>query len=327
MNGVDLNLFRFEYDLTWMAFFMDAADNFYARYGGREDAGAESHLTQKSLARTMRQALDLHAKKAVLKERSKPRPKTFRTPEEIPPMKGMMAKRKDNKCIHCHDVKVAALRHEQSLRRFKLGMIFSYPTPRRIGIDVDPDRQNTVRRVESDSPAARAGMQGGDVILSAEGHRVLTFGDFSRVLELLPNESRLSVTVERGSSQRELTLNLAGNWRRNRDPSWRPSTHVAGPGGGFWGQKLDEKDRRELGLGNEVLALKVTYIWAPHAKKAGIKLRDVIVKLDGLKRDLTIRQFHTFLQLERSFGDVVPLIVRRGGKNVSLTLKLPAKSP
>ncbi len=85
MNGVDLNLFRFEYDLTWMAFFMDAADHFYARYGGREDAGAESHLTQKSLARTMRQALDLHARKAVLKTRSKPRPKTFRTPEEIPP--------------------------------------------------------------------------------------------------------------------------------------------------------------------------------------------------------------------------------------------------
>ena len=72
MNGVDLNLFRFEYDLTWMAFFMDGADNFYVRYGGREDPDAESHLTQKSLARTMRQALDLHARKAVLKTRYKP---------------------------------------------------------------------------------------------------------------------------------------------------------------------------------------------------------------------------------------------------------------
>lgn len=124
-----------------------------------------------------------------------------------------------------------------------------------------------------------------------------------------------------------MTLDLEGDWRRNRDPSWRPSTHVAGPGGGFWGRKLNEKARRRLDLEDEDLALKVTYIWAAHAKKAGFKLNDVIVSVDGQKRDLTIRQFHAYLQLERNYGDVVPVIVRRGDKDVSLTLKLPAKSP
>ena len=54
MNGVNINLFQFDYDLTWMAFFMDAHDGIYARYGGREDHDAESHLTKPSLLRVMR---------------------------------------------------------------------------------------------------------------------------------------------------------------------------------------------------------------------------------------------------------------------------------
>ena len=36
MNGVNLNQFQFEYDLTWMAFLQDAEGRTYTRYGGRE---------------------------------------------------------------------------------------------------------------------------------------------------------------------------------------------------------------------------------------------------------------------------------------------------
>src|SRR5262245_1042257 len=104
MNGVNLNLFQFEYDLTWMAFFMDAHDRFYARYGGREDVGgAESHLNRESLLRVMRQALELHAAGQVQTSRHEPAGKPARTPEDIPTMKAMMARRKES-CIHCHDV-------------------------------------------------------------------------------------------------------------------------------------------------------------------------------------------------------------------------------
>ena len=44
MNGVNLNQFQFEYDLTWMAFFQNAEGRTYTRYGRREDHDAESHL-------------------------------------------------------------------------------------------------------------------------------------------------------------------------------------------------------------------------------------------------------------------------------------------
>jgi len=41
MNGVNIHLFQFERDLTWMAFFMDANDRFYARYGGNVPTAEE----------------------------------------------------------------------------------------------------------------------------------------------------------------------------------------------------------------------------------------------------------------------------------------------
>src|SRR5688572_5311162 len=121
MNGVDINLFQFERDLTWMSFFMSASNHIYARDGGREDSAAESHLTQKSLVRTMRQVLDLHSRGQV---REGERAREPRTPEDIPTMSAMMAKRKESKCIHCHDVKVAELKHLRQLGRFDRNMVF-----------------------------------------------------------------------------------------------------------------------------------------------------------------------------------------------------------
>lgn len=33
MNGVDIGLFQFDFDLTWMCFFMNANGFIYGRYG------------------------------------------------------------------------------------------------------------------------------------------------------------------------------------------------------------------------------------------------------------------------------------------------------
>src|SRR5262245_38419765 len=126
MNGVNINLFPFDYDLTWMAFFMDGDDRFYARYGGREDADPETHLTQKSLVRIMRQVLGLHRAKQLQLGKQEPAGKPVRTPEDLPPMKKMLARR-HNKCIHCHDVKGAELGHRRQEGKFSRDQIFQYP--------------------------------------------------------------------------------------------------------------------------------------------------------------------------------------------------------
>ena len=191
MNGVNLEAFPFEYDLTWMSFFQDSDGRTYARYGGRDDSGPESHLNQESLVRTMRSVLELHREHAVQKDsRYEPVATRKLVPADIPPMKSMIAKRNES-CIHCHDIKVARLRHLDTLDQLKKEMVYTYPAPSQLGIVIDTKQQNLLAQVESGSPAAVAGLQSGDRLLESDGQRLLTYADFTRVLELAPESGRL----------------------------------------------------------------------------------------------------------------------------------------
>ena len=219
MNGMNIGLFKFEYDLTWMSFFMDTNDRFYTRYGGRDDSDAESHLTKASLLRVMRQVLDLHKAHDVQPAESRTAATRARTPEDIPTMNPMISRRKDSKCIHCHDVKVASLRHLQAESKFRRDMVFTYPTPANLGILIDPDEQNRVASVTAGSAAANAGVRRGDVVRTANKRRILTFADFSRVLETTPSQATLPLELQRGTQTVNSSLRLSGDWRKTADPS------------------------------------------------------------------------------------------------------------
>ncbi len=332
MNGINLDLFQFEYDLTWMSFFMDAENRIYTRYGGRDDSHPESHLNRDSLLATMKSVVMLHKLDDVIKSSLEPNPSTGRTgrrprtPEQIPTMARMMAKRK-NKCIHCHDVKVAKLKHLRNQDKLKRHMVFTYPTSANLGITVDAREQALIRTVQTGSPAARAGIRVGDRIVKAEDHRVLTFGDLSRVLETTPAAGRLALQVQRNRQVIPLRLELANGWRQSKDPSWRESLHMVGPNCGLWGRKLNVNERRRLKLKPDKLALKVTYIWGPHTRKAGIRVGDVIVGLDGQTRDMNIKQLHAHPTLNRKWGDTIPVVLRRSGRDVTVRMTFPKGPP
>ena len=327
MNGVNLNHFQFEYDLTWMAFFQNADGRTYARYGGREDHDAESHLNKQSLLHVMRQVLRLHADKNVQPaNRYEPIATSVHTPEDIPPMKEMLSRR-DVKCIHCHDVKAATLRHHREQQRLEKDMVFTYPSPSRLGIHLDPQIQNKVRSVDANSPAGIAGVRAGDLIRTIDRQRVLTFADATRVLELAPKTGELSIDLERSGRTESIMVSLPNGWRANEDPSWRSSTGSVGPLSGIWGVRANDQQRKQLGLSADTLAMRVTYIWAPWAKASGIKHGDYIVSVDGYDADMTIRQFQAYLHLNKRWGDRISVMVRRDKKKVELTIQFPEEPP
>jgi predicted metalloprotease with PDZ domain len=326
MNGVNLNLFSFEGDLTWMAFFMDAEDRIYARYGGREDDHPESLLTKQSLLKVLREVLHLHRTAPAQAGRRDSKSAPVQTPEDVPTMARMMARRKE-KCIHCHDVKVARLRHLQNQGAFSREMVFTYPPPSAIGIRLDPDDQRRVASVETDSAAETAGFRVDDRLVSVDGQRILSAADLSNVLELTSKNAKLPVRLTRGVETVNVSLELAGNWRRTVDPSWRESLHVAGPNAGCWGEKLGPAAKQKLGIPADRLAVKVTFIWADYARGAGLQLNDIIVAFDGQTQDMTIRQLHAHLHLKKNYGDEISVEVLRDGVRKPLQLKLPASPP
>lgn len=324
MNGVDLNRFPFEYDLTWMSFFQDARGRTYARYGGREDSGPETQLNRKSLIRVMNQVLDLHKSGDVQPaNRYEPTDGSSAVPEQIPTMKQMLAKRKV-KCIHCHDVKSTQLKNLRSAGKFDRNMIFTYPSPLNLGIQINPVAQDEVKSVLPASAAAKAGMKAGDRSLRLDGQRILTFADATRVLELTPESGTLPIEFQRDGKTIETEIALPDNWRVNGDPSWRESTHVAGPNSGFWAVKINDQQRKRLGIGPEKLALRTTAIWGSWTRQAGLKNGDVVVAIDGRSSDLSIKQLQTYLQMNRNWGDTIPILVIRNGKRVELSLTLPS---
>ncbi len=328
MNGVNLNHFPFEYDLTWMAFFQNAEGRTYLRYGGREDRHADTHMTKASLVRSMQQALALHQRGDVKPaSRYEPVASSVRTPEEIPPMQAMMSRRKVS-CIHCHDVKVAQLRHAGDLGLLRKEMVFTYPSPANLGIHLDPDIQNRVAAVDKNSVADKAGIQPDDRLQTIDSQRVLTFADVTRVLELAPPTGTLRVVVaRRGQALSTKEIPLLTGWRKSADPSWRASGGVVGPNAGLWGVPLDPAERRKMGLGADDLAIKVTFIHKPWSRGAGIKLKDVIVSIDGQTQHMTTRQLQSYLHQNTNWGDTIELVIQRGGKPQNLKMAFPRTPP
>ncbi len=328
MNGMNLNQFQFEYDLTWMAFFQNASGQTYLRYGGRRDADAETYMTKASLVRAMRQTLVLHEQGAAKpSSRYEPVAERVRTPADIPPMRGMISRRKVS-CIHCHDVKVAELRHARDQGTLRKEMVFTYPDPANLGIRLDPDIQYRVASVAPASSAAAAGIRVGDLVRQVEGQRTLTFADFTRVLELAPASGTLGIVVERnGRRQDEMQLQLRPGWRKSADPSWRASGGVVGPNAGLWGVPADQARRREIGLTANDLAIKVTFIHKPWSRSAGIRLNDYILSIDGQSNHMTTRQMQSYLHQNTDWGDTIELVLYRDGKKRTVQMTFPDSPP
>ena len=60
IDDVDLNLFEFDYDLTFMVFFLDAEEKVYGRYGGRDAASPDGRQSLDGLRYTMKSVLEMH---------------------------------------------------------------------------------------------------------------------------------------------------------------------------------------------------------------------------------------------------------------------------
>src|SRR5215831_17654422 len=98
MRGVNLNVFDFDYDLTWMAFLMNADEKVYGRFGGRNADSADEYLTLGGLKAAMREALAAYRRDPMALGPAAERPP--RTVEHYPAAKRLRA----NTCIHCHQV-------------------------------------------------------------------------------------------------------------------------------------------------------------------------------------------------------------------------------
>lgn len=337
-NGLDLSTFQFDTDQSFSVFFLNADGTVYGRFGTRSHRTLwTDDVSVEGLARSLEGALALHqqypANKADLVLKRGPAPE-FPAPENYPLLKGRYGPNLDysgnvvQSCIHCHQIGDAQRQWYRDRGALPEKVLFPYPHPKALGLILDPKERATVLRVEKDTPAERAGLRPGDVILKMEGQPLLSIADVQWVLHHTPpDKNSVSAEVRRGGKTVEVILPLPKDWRQRDDISWRVSSwaYRRMVTGGMLLQTVPAEQRKALGLADTDMALSVEYLGenGPHgaAKKAGFQKGDVLVSFDsktGLNRETDL---FDYALTECKVGANVDVGVLRGGKR--LTLPLP----
>ena len=73
-------------------------------------------------------------------------------------------------------------------------------------LDLLADEAIEVLNVDPEGPAARAGLQVGDVIVAAAGRVTMTVDDLTRIVSIAPKGEPLELSIVRGERLRELTI-------------------------------------------------------------------------------------------------------------------------
>jgi serine protease Do len=318
MRGVDLDLFDFDYDLTWMGFFLDADGTVYGRYGGRDAESADSQVSLAGLRYAMEAALARH-RRTEARRPPKPNPKP-RTVEQYPAARRLP----ERACIHCHQVYDLRRESMQAAGQWKREELWVYPLPENIGLTLDVDRGDRVARVTADSPAARAGVQAGDRLLTIDGRTIASFADVQYALHRAPARGKLTLVWQHQTRTRKAELSLSDGWRKT-DISWRWSLRVVDPRPWVRGDDLSAEEKKALGLSAKRLAFRQDAFVSEPARQAGIRPNDVILGVDGKMLEMTARQFGAYVRLNYRVGDRVVYNVLRDGQRRDIPLRLTAQ--
>jgi hypothetical protein len=317
VKGVNLDFFRFDYDLTFSVLMLDAEGGVYSRFGTRDAKSHSDRMSIPGLKTAMREVLAQH--RAAPPPSPQPAAKGT-TVEDIPAFR--KSKASGSECYHCHFVSAFRLRELRAKGEFRKELVYRYPYPENVGLTLELDPNNRVKSVRPDSPAAKAGVLPGDRILKADAVPVLTTADLQFALDPLPEEGQVTLVVERAGARKDpLVLRLPAGWRKS-DVGWRASMEAVPPIVGIWGETLKPASRTKRELPEDRLALRVTFLFPGKGwdeTRGSLAMGDIILGLDGERLpDLDVRQFHAHFRLKKSVGDRAVLNVLRGKEKLDI---------
>lgn len=316
-NGLDLDLFQFDYDQTWAVMFLNADRTIYGRYGTRTGVrnNAASHISVAGFKKAMERALATHRaypeNKQALLAHAGPKAK-YAVPEKIPALF-------KSECIHCHQVHDGMLRTKWLQKQLTAADLWVYPLPESIGMRMDPADCLMVKKVTPNSFAAKAGIAAGDQIVSVNGLPLLSQADIQWALHRAPAESTLNIRLERDGRSVEKVIAVSGKWKE-ADLSWRESSWY-GLRNALHLVPLSAADKKQRGLDEGAMAFKVQNMYGPGPdplRKAGLKGGDVILGVDGRADFAKEADLFVYVRLNHPPGSRLKLALLRGSQRLEL---------
>jgi serine protease Do len=198
-----------------------------------------------------------------------------------------------------------------------------------------------VDSVEDNSPAAKAGLMKGDVILDFDGERVRSVAELRRLVHETPAGRTVNAQVFRAGQTRTLKVTPEArkdhfSWFQGPGPVHIPEIHIpstgmenfnfvfrGGPTLGISGDDISGQLAQYFGVkqGKGVLVREV--VAGSAAEKAGLKAGDVIVSVDGKEVDST-SELRRALPRDFEGTKKVTLTIVRDRREQTLTAELQA---
>jgi hypothetical protein len=317
MDDVDIGLFDRDWNNAIYFFVLNADEQIYMRYGGRDSASPDTYTSLDSMRIALEQGLVLHQKYLQGTLPKQERPKPF-FPRDIP----LLVSRTfaQHQCVECHLIgDFQNIQRERDGKLDKLTNLYRSPDIKTIGIQLDVPRGLVVK--EAAGAVAAAGMKAGDRITAWNGVPVWTFGDVQYRYDKVDRHAKnLQISVDRGGQAVDLKVELPPRWwwtdLRFRQSSVEPRVD-------FEDRPLSAEEKEKLGLKPDGFASQVKYVsdMAKIRHTHDLRVGDVITAVDGVERDELANTAELYLKLHEKAGDSAKLEVIRDGKRMTLPLQ------
>ncbi|MEQ6918257.1 DegQ family serine endoprotease [Halomonas aquatica] len=171
--------------------------------------------------------------------------------------------------------------------------------------------------LDPEGPAARGGLEAGDVILSVNGSEVDRSSTLPRLIGQVPPGSEVELTLLRDGERRQQTVTL-GEWPDMRGEGNAADRDEEPSQLGVAVQPLQDTEREQLGIENGVRIVEVDPSGA--AASAGLRAGDILVSIDH-------RAVESPDQLATLVSDLpedraVPVRLYRDGRSMFVAMRL-----
>ena len=314
MDNVDIGLFEHDRHNPLYYYLLNADEQIYMRYGGRDSEALETYLNLDSLELALAKGLELHAKRDTL-PRTPPAPDFARNYSML--VERTFAR---GQCVECHLIDdYQNLHRERDKTLDKMTHLYRSPDIKTIGIHLNVPKGLVVTKAEG--AVATAGMRAGDRITAISGTPVYTFADLQHRYDKTDRHTakQVVITVERAGQNRDLTVQLPPRWWWY-DVTYRQSS--ADPRLYFGCQPLTTEEKTQRQLNPNGLACKVTRVdnFAVTVKSHSLQVGDIVYAVNGVDHDEFAHTAELYMKLYMTPGDTAKLDVIRGENRIQSTL-------
>lgn len=310
MEGIDIGLFDFDRHNALFYFLMNADENIYMRYGGRDAASASTYLNLRSLELALQQGLELHKTKETIQFPERP---GALYPKELANLKARTLDA--NRCVECH--LIADYQNQQreidgTLDRLR--DLYQSPDIKTIGIHLKVSKGLLLEKAEG--AVAAAGLKAGDTLTHLNQQRLYTFADLQHFLNKVPRDAAtLSIAAvdENGESQKcEVQLPKRWWFVDNDYRYWTVEPKLY-----FKSTPLSAEEKSDLGLEKNDIASRVAHIdlFRTFAKPAW-KVGDIVLSVNGCSEDNIANTAELHIKLRHKAGSSMQVELLRDGEKL-----------